>query len=102
MLQAPLSPPVADMVSLSFSQTPKTPRPTRVTRKDAQVSSLTISDNKQAMSPAEDPVSHQNVGPDHLSVAGLVAARKRCQNACRRFNNAGDVSRRQMLELWKE
>lgn len=32
----------------------------------------------------------------------LIAARTRCKHACQRFNNAGDVSRRRQIELWKE
>ncbi|KAB8079017.1 trimeric LpxA-like protein [Aspergillus leporis] len=32
----------------------------------------------------------------------LIAARSRCSQACRRFNNAGDVSRRRLVELWKD
>ncbi|KAF7594516.1 hypothetical protein BBP40_008963 [Aspergillus hancockii] len=32
----------------------------------------------------------------------LIAARSRCSLACRRFNNAGDVSRRRLVELWKD
>jgi hypothetical protein len=32
----------------------------------------------------------------------LIAARRRCEVACQRFNSAGDVSRRKRAELWKE
>lgn len=32
----------------------------------------------------------------------LIAARARCSRATRQFNNAGDVSRRRLVELWKE
>jgi hypothetical protein len=32
----------------------------------------------------------------------LTADRARCRAACTRFNNAGEVSRRRLLELWKE
>lgn len=32
----------------------------------------------------------------------LVAARRRCELACERFNTAGDVSRRKRVELWRE
>ncbi|PWY93276.1 acetyltransferase, CysE/LacA/LpxA/NodL family [Aspergillus sclerotioniger CBS 115572] len=38
----------------------------------------------------------------HAFVPDLTADRIRCASACRRFNNAGEVSRRQSLELWKE
>ncbi|GKZ99544.1 maltose acetyltransferase [Aspergillus niger] len=38
----------------------------------------------------------------HAFVSDLTADRARCASACRRFNNAGDVSRRQSLELWKD
>jgi hypothetical protein len=32
----------------------------------------------------------------------LVAARHRCSYACTRFNNAGEVDRRRLVELWRE
>lgn len=32
----------------------------------------------------------------------LNAARDRCRHACNRFNNAGEVSRRRLVELWRE
>jgi hypothetical protein len=32
----------------------------------------------------------------------LVAKRDKCHNACHRFNQAGNVSRRKRVELWKE
>ena len=32
----------------------------------------------------------------------LIAARQRCKYACNRFNNAGEVSRRREVELWRE
>ncbi|OJJ01455.1 hypothetical protein ASPVEDRAFT_28115 [Aspergillus versicolor CBS 583.65] len=32
----------------------------------------------------------------------LTADRARCRAACTRFNNAGEVSRRRLLELWKD
>ncbi|KAF7115387.1 hypothetical protein CNMCM5793_002203 [Aspergillus hiratsukae] len=32
----------------------------------------------------------------------LIAARTRCKHACQRFNDAGDVSRRRQIELWKD
>jgi hypothetical protein len=32
----------------------------------------------------------------------LLASRMRCHHACRRFNNAGEVSRRRLVELWRE
>lgn len=38
----------------------------------------------------------------HAFTPDLIAARARCSQACRRFNNAGDVSRRRMVELWKD
>ena len=34
--------------------------------------------------------------------AELVAARRRASQACNRFNNAGDVTRRRQVELWNE
>ncbi|KAL9098562.1 MAG: hypothetical protein Q9163_005807 [Psora crenata] len=38
----------------------------------------------------------------HAFARDLVAARRRCKLACDRFNNAGDVSRRRQVELWRE
>ncbi|CZR69784.1 probable acetyltransferase, CysE/LacA/LpxA/NodL family [Phialocephala subalpina] len=35
-------------------------------------------------------------------VPTLIAKRKRCHNACRRFNQAEDPSRRKLVELWRE
>lgn len=35
-------------------------------------------------------------------VSDLVAARRRCKHACDRYNNAGEVSRRRLVELWAE
>lgn len=32
----------------------------------------------------------------------LTAERQRCQHACKRYNNAGEVSRRKLVELWRE
>ncbi|KAH1279308.1 hypothetical protein KXW98_003669 [Aspergillus fumigatus] len=32
----------------------------------------------------------------------LIALRTRCKLACQRFNNAGEVSRRRHIELWKD
>lgn len=32
----------------------------------------------------------------------LIAARERCMQACNKFNNAGDISRRRQVELWRE
>lgn len=32
----------------------------------------------------------------------LIAARDRCRHACHRFNIAGEVSRRRLVELWKD
>lgn len=33
---------------------------------------------------------------------GLTAKRNRCHHACSRFNSAGEVSRRKLVELWRE
>lgn len=38
----------------------------------------------------------------HSFVSELVAARRRCKHACDRFNQAGEVSRRRSVELWRE
>ncbi|KAK8253404.1 hypothetical protein IWZ00DRAFT_188300 [Phyllosticta capitalensis] len=32
----------------------------------------------------------------------LTAERQRCQHACKRYNNAGEVSRRKLVELWRD
>ena len=32
----------------------------------------------------------------------LIAARNRCKYAYTRFNNAGEVPRRHLIELWRE
>ncbi|CAG7925712.1 unnamed protein product [Penicillium olsonii] len=32
----------------------------------------------------------------------LIAARTRCKSACNRFNKADDLSRRQMVQIWKD
>jgi len=32
----------------------------------------------------------------------LIAKRKRCHDACQRFNEAGKAPRRKMVELWRE
>jgi len=32
----------------------------------------------------------------------LIAERARCRHACDRFNNAGEVPRRRLVELWRE
>ncbi|WEW57866.1 hypothetical protein PRK78_003333 [Emydomyces testavorans] len=38
----------------------------------------------------------------HAFTPDLVAARARCRYACDRFNNAGQVSRRRQVELWRD
>jgi Maltose acetyltransferase len=38
----------------------------------------------------------------HAFVPELVAARSRCKHACDQYNNAGEVSRRHLVELWRE
>ena len=38
----------------------------------------------------------------HAFVPELVAARTRCQRACNRYNNAGEISRRRQIELWRD
>lgn len=32
----------------------------------------------------------------------LVAGRRRCNHACSRYNNAGEITRRRQVELWNE
>ncbi|RAH85024.1 trimeric LpxA-like protein [Aspergillus japonicus CBS 114.51] len=102
MIQAPLSPPLGHMLTLPFSQVRSPPKPTQATREYEQASSLKTSDSKQTHCLPSSHESMQKEQSDSRSVADLVAARARCQRACRRFNNAGEVSRRQMLELWKD
>lgn len=38
----------------------------------------------------------------HAFTPQLVAARKRCARVVSRFNNAGELSRREVAEYWKE
>ncbi|KAI9853024.1 MAG: hypothetical protein M1838_002803 [Thelocarpon superellum] len=38
----------------------------------------------------------------HAFHPGLVKDRKRCLHACRRFNTAGEVPRRRLVELWQD
>ncbi|KAL1880252.1 hypothetical protein Plec18167_003655 [Paecilomyces lecythidis] len=38
----------------------------------------------------------------HAFTPELVAARARCKHACTRYNNAGDVPRRRLVELWRD
>jgi hypothetical protein len=38
----------------------------------------------------------------HSFAPEFVEARTRCEYACDRYNNAGDVSRRKRIELWRE
>lgn len=38
----------------------------------------------------------------HAFSPELTAARTRCQHACKRYANAGEVSRRRLIELWRD
>lgn len=38
----------------------------------------------------------------HAFNPGLVSDRRRCYLACSRFNSAGEVPRRRLVELWRE
>ncbi|KAF2400588.1 trimeric LpxA-like protein [Trichodelitschia bisporula] len=38
----------------------------------------------------------------HAFTPELVAARRRCELACERFNSAGDVTRRERVALWRD
>lgn len=38
----------------------------------------------------------------HAFTPELLAERARCRHACQRFNNAGEVPLRRLLELWQE
>lgn len=52
-----------------------------------------MSENKQKMARGE---------LYHAFTPELIAERTRCKHACARFNNAGEVSRRRLIELWRE
>lgn len=54
---------------------------------------MELSDNKQRMARGE---------LYHAFTPELVAERARCKHACARYNNAGDVPRRQLTELFRE
>jgi hypothetical protein len=54
---------------------------------------MALSENKQKMLKGE---------LYHAFTPELIAERRRCELACARFNNAGDVSRRKRVELWRE
>ncbi|MCJ1310602.1 hypothetical protein MMC25_004267 [Agyrium rufum] len=38
----------------------------------------------------------------HAFTPENVAHRRRCEHACRAYNNAGDVPRRQLVRLWRD
>jgi hypothetical protein len=38
----------------------------------------------------------------HAFAPDLATDRRRCKLACKRFGNAEDLSRRRLVELWKE
>lgn len=38
----------------------------------------------------------------HAFTPDLVAARLKARYACERFNNAGEISKRRQVELWRE
>ena len=57
------------------------------------VQKMALSENKQKMLRSE---LYYAFTPE------LVAARARCKHACARYNNAGEVSRRRLTELWRE
>lgn len=45
----------------------------------------------------------QLAGELHISFnPQLLAERMRCSRACDRYNAAGDVSRRRLVEMWRE
>jgi hypothetical protein len=54
---------------------------------------MALSENKQKMMRGE---------LYHAFTPELIAERSRCKHACARYNNAGDVSRRRLAELWRE
>ncbi|KAI9729436.1 MAG: hypothetical protein M1834_006817 [Cirrosporium novae-zelandiae] len=55
--------------------------------------SIDLSENKKRMLAGE---------LYHAFTSDLVQERQRCAHACHRYNTAGEVSRRQLVELWRE
>ena len=54
---------------------------------------MSISENKQRMARGE---------LYHAFTPELVGERARCKHACARYNNAGEVPRRKLTELFRE
>lgn len=54
---------------------------------------MAVSENKQKMLRGE---------LFHAFTPEFVAARARCKHACARYNNAGEVPRRKLTELFRE
>jgi hypothetical protein len=57
------------------------------------LSKLDLKENKRRMAAGE---LYYAFAPD------ILVDRRRCKIACKRFNEAGDVSRRRLVELYKE
>lgn len=60
---------------------------------DVPFDDQTLSENRERMAKGE---LYYAFTPD------LIALRTRCQRACDRLNNAGEVPRRRQVELWRE
>ncbi len=56
----------------------------------------------QPIDPVENRRRMENGELYYCFTPELMADRKRCALASRRYNSAGDVSRRKLIELWKE
>ncbi|KAF1961887.1 maltose O-acetyltransferas-like protein [Byssothecium circinans] len=54
------------------------------------------------MDTAENRRKMQNGELYHAFTPDLIAARARCKHACTRYNNAGDVPRRKLTELFRD
>ena len=53
----------------------------------------------------EEPTEKEKMLRGELFIAfspELLAERDRCKYACLRFNEAGEVPRRRLVELWRE
>lgn len=54
------------------------------------------------MNPVENKARKERGELYYAFAPELVAERARCKHACARYNQAGDVSRRQLTELFRE
>ncbi|KAF7897645.1 uncharacterized protein EAF01_008611 [Botrytis porri] len=56
----------------------------------------------EAVDPVENESKMLNGELYHAFVPNLTEKRNRCHWACKRFNNAGDASRRKLVEMWRD